>query len=64
MILIGALIIFTVIIIWRSVIIFKNDNFAENRTEDYKINPLYVNTDIPIEKALEDFKIIRIGKEQ
>lgn len=62
MILIGALIIFVIIIAIKSIMILKEDKFVDNKTERYVINPLYINTDIPIEKALEDFKIIKIGK--
>lgn len=55
-------VIFITLIVIKSVITFKKDKFYCNRPENYRINPLYVNTDIPIEEALKDFKIIEFAR--
>lgn len=57
-----AVIIFFVFIFYKTISIFKKDTFENNKTEQYKINPKYVNTDITIEKALENFKIVEFDK--
>lgn len=50
MILLIAVIIFFVVIACKSIYIFKRETFEENKTEEYKINPKYVETDISLEK--------------
>ena len=59
MIFVIATIIFVFIIAIKSIRILKEDIFLKNEIDKYQINPLYTNTDIPIEKALENFEIIK-----
>lgn len=58
MILLIAVIIFFVIIACKSIYIFKRETFEENKTEEYKINPKYVETDISLEKTMKNYKIM------
>lgn len=62
MIIYAAGVIFLAFVAIKSVRTYKKDKFYYNRPQEYVINPLYVNTDIPLEEALKDFKIIEFAR--
>lgn len=56
----GVVVIMIMLIRGRQ--IFKHNIFVKRNTEAYKVTPQYINTDIPIEKALKDFSIVEINE--
>ena len=50
------------IILLRGISIFRHNAFVSQNTEEYKITPTYINTDIPLEMALEDFSMVEINE--
>ena len=59
MILIISVVIFFIIMMIKCILIYKNDNWERNKTENYLIKEKYDDKDIPLSVALEEFKILK-----
>ena len=59
MILIISVVIFFIIMMIKCILIYKNDNWESNKTENYLIKEKYDDKDIPLSVALEEFKILK-----
>ena len=58
MILLIGLAIFLIVMIIKSISIYKNDNWESNKTENYLVKEKYNDKDIPLSVALKEFKIV------